>query len=194
MGRFAGIPTMAVALLALVVALGGTAVAATYAVISSKQIKDGAVTGADIRNNSVTGVDIKAGSLHASDLGDSARGPKGDVGAQGPKGEPGPRGETGPQGPSGADGDSFIYLPDTRVRSEMLTTDLGEEKSLTVRCQGDEVPISGGYAGTRAGIEILDSAPLVSAGEPYRMEGWSVRAANSYGNSYAFTVYIVCGY
>ena len=61
-------------------------------------------------------------------------------------------------------------------------------------CEQDEVPIGGGYAGTNEGIAILDSAPAVGNGEPYPMTGWWVRAKNNYGDSYAFTVYVVCMY
>lgn len=50
-------PSMAVAVVALVVACAGSATAATL------------ITGADIRNNSVTGADIRDKSLHGKDIG-----------------------------------------------------------------------------------------------------------------------------
>jgi hypothetical protein len=52
---------MIVALLALTVALGGTAVAAV--VINGKNIKNGTVTGKKLKNNTVTGKKVKESSL-----------------------------------------------------------------------------------------------------------------------------------
>lgn len=96
-------PAMAVALLALMVALGGTGYAAST--ISGRDIKNGsirsadlgrgqvkradiakrAVTSAKVRNGTLKGKDFKAGQLPA--------------GPQGPKGDPGPPGpSTGPAG------------------------------------------------------------------------------------------------
>lgn len=57
---------MIVALLALVVAMGGTSYAAIT--ITGKNIKNGTVTGADLKNSSVTGADVRNGSLAANDF------------------------------------------------------------------------------------------------------------------------------
>lgn len=80
-------PAMVVAILALFVAMGGTAVAAK-SLITGAQIKNGSITGADIKNKSLTSRDIR-GQL---------RGPRGAAGAQG---LPGTAGAAGPQGPPG---------------------------------------------------------------------------------------------
>lgn len=93
MRRFKPSPAMVVALLALVVALGGSAFAAGYVVTRSSQIKDGAVTGQDVKNGSLTGADVKSRSLVASDFKDSVRGPVGPQGPKGDKGDPGPTGQ-----------------------------------------------------------------------------------------------------
>lgn len=77
---------MIVAMLALFVALTGTAVATTSALITGKQIKNGSITGLDIKNKSVTSQDIR-GQL---------RGARGLPGAPGPAGA---KGDTGPPGP-----------------------------------------------------------------------------------------------
>ena len=81
-------PATWIAVLALLVAGGGTGYAAAQ------------LTGKDIKNESLTGKDIKNGSLSAND-GDGSF--KGDPGAAGPSGAAGP---TGPAGPSGAAGPS----------------------------------------------------------------------------------------
>lgn len=111
---FGGPAALVVALTALVVALGGTALATSYVITSSSQIKDGAVTGADVKDRSLTGtdlkdgsvasVDVKDGSLAGADVKDRSLSPKdfnGSVtGPPGPQGPAGPRGETGAIGPS----------------------------------------------------------------------------------------------
>ncbi len=104
MRSFKPSPAMAVALLALVFSMAGTGLAARYVITSSKQIKNGAVsgadvknsslTGSDIKNKSVTGSDVKDGSLSANDFGGAL--PAGGTGPQGPQGVPGPKGEPGP--------------------------------------------------------------------------------------------------
>ena len=77
---------MLIAIVALVAACSGSAVAASL--ITSKQIKDG--------------------TIEVKDLSKSARkslsAPKGASGVAGPAGQAGAKGDTGPQGPAGADG------------------------------------------------------------------------------------------
>ena len=94
-------PGIAIATLALCVAFGGSATAATL--VSGKQIK----------NSSVTGVDIKRGSIPAEDLSAKARrllrgtpGPAGATGPAGPAGPVGPEGAAAPAGPAGAAGET----------------------------------------------------------------------------------------
>jgi hypothetical protein len=114
---------MVVAIIALFVALGGAAYAAVNLPANSvgtRQLKNGAVTGAKVGNNAVTSAKVKDGSLLASDfqagqLAAGTRGPQGPQGLMGPPGLslPGPMGPegrmgsmglTGPMGPPGAPG------------------------------------------------------------------------------------------
>jgi hypothetical protein len=85
---------MVVGMIALFVALSGTAVATTSALI----------TGAQIKNNSISGVDIKNKSLTPTDFRGSVRGPAGPAGATGATGPAGPIGATGTAGPAGPQG------------------------------------------------------------------------------------------
>jgi hypothetical protein len=88
-------PSMVVACLALLVALGGTGVAATVALapnsVGTAQLKNNAVVSAKVKNGSLLRVDFKSGQLPA--------GPPGPPGAQG---APGQNGAAGPPGPSDA--------------------------------------------------------------------------------------------
>ena len=78
MKRFAPSPSMVVSLLALVVALSGTAYAAATingknikkGTITSKQVKDKSLIGRDIKDKSLTGADLKDGSVDSADLKD----------------------------------------------------------------------------------------------------------------------------
>jgi hypothetical protein len=94
-------PAMIVAMLALFVALTGTAVATTSAVITGKQIKNNSITGADVKNKSLTPRDFKG----------SVRGPRGLRGPAGPQGAQGPQGTQGAQGAQGAQGIQGIQGP-----------------------------------------------------------------------------------
>jgi hypothetical protein len=87
-------PALAIAVLALFVAIGGTGYAALKLPknsVSSNQIRKGAVKSPDIARNAVTGAKVKRGSLDASDLkaGSLLQGAQGLKGATGPKGASG---------------------------------------------------------------------------------------------------------
>src|SRR5947208_1588884 len=85
--------SMLVALLALVLAMGGSAVAAT--VITRKQIKDGTIQTKDLAKKTVKSLKGKAGPTGPiGPIGPA--GAKGDTGATGPKGDKGDQGDPGP--------------------------------------------------------------------------------------------------
>lgn len=87
-----------VSVLALFVALSGTATAAVL--ITGKNVKDGTLTGQDIKNNSVASADVKDRSLLAKDFkpGQLVSGAPGPVGPAGAPGEPGAKGDKGDAG------------------------------------------------------------------------------------------------
>jgi hypothetical protein len=88
-----------IATLALFVALGGGAYAATslpQKSVGTYQLKRGAVIGANVKDGSLHEADFAAGSL--------PRGPAGPAGPQGPPGADGHRGPTGPRGAEGPQG------------------------------------------------------------------------------------------
>ena len=88
-------PSMVVACVALLIALGGTGVAAVTAVlphnsVGTVQLQSNAVTSAKVKNGSLLKADFKAGQIPA--------------GLPGPAGTPGAAGAAGPAGPAGAAG------------------------------------------------------------------------------------------
>jgi len=91
------------AFLALVVAMGGTATAASL--ITGAQIKNGSITADDIKAHGLTAKVIKNGSLTAATLASGVRkGEKGATGATGASGAPGANGANGAAGAAGAAG------------------------------------------------------------------------------------------
>ena len=94
-------PAMIVAMIALAVALSGTAVAGTAKLITGSQIANGTIKLADINPSA------KA----------SLKGERGATGAQGPVGAQGAQGLVGPQGATGAKGDAGLK-GDTGVKGD----------------------------------------------------------------------------
>jgi hypothetical protein len=90
-------PATVIASLALLVALGGTSVAAVSVAlprnsVGNAQLKTNAVTSIKVKNGSLLRADFRAGQIPA--------------GAPGPAGPAGPAGASGPAGPSGPPGSS----------------------------------------------------------------------------------------
>jgi hypothetical protein len=108
-------PAMVVACLALLVALGGTSVAAVTAIprnsVGTPQLKKNAVVSAKVKNGSLRATDFAAGQLPAGLAGPP--GPAGAGGPQGPQGLAGPQGTQGVQGlqgPPGSQGPSGVLM------------------------------------------------------------------------------------
>lgn len=95
----AGRRSLAVVAAATVIALaaGGGAVAGSL--ITSKDIQDRTITGADLHKNAVKTQKVKNGTLKIQDLNKKAQDALKKTGPAGPQG---PKGPQGPQGPSGA--------------------------------------------------------------------------------------------
>jgi hypothetical protein len=96
-------PAMIVALIALFVALGGVAGAATT-MITTKMLQDNSVTRAKIAINAVNSAKIEDGSIQSKDLAGNIRGERGVPGAKGDTGETGARGASGAKGDTGETG------------------------------------------------------------------------------------------
>ena len=110
-----------ISLIALFVALGGSAYAIGAGSIGSRELRNNSVRGVDVRNETLTGGDVARDSLKGADIDEtSLRLPAGPAGPQGPPGPgavAGPAGVAGPPGPAGPTGekgdDGAACLPST---------------------------------------------------------------------------------
>jgi hypothetical protein len=175
-------PAMVVAMLALFVALTGTAVATTSALI----------TGNQIRNSSITGLDVKNKSLTPRDFRGSVRGPRGLRGLTGATGATGPKGDKGDKGDTGASGATNVV-----VRTGAVTV-LPENSNTTATasCQPGERATGGGWfmpPGTSS-IEthVRDFGPTPETGTP---TGWQALVLNQAGGQTTnqnIQIFVVC--
>lgn len=159
---------LAVSVVGLVVALGGT----SYAVarlplnsVGSGQIKPRAVQAADVGADAVSSSKVRDGSLRAGDFAPDQL-PAGPAGAAGPAGPPGERGETGAAGISGLErvGDETSAAP-------------GTQKRLTVPCPAGKQALSGGFM-----VDDPDgdgSTRVMRSHSTSATAGWGVVVANS---------------
>jgi hypothetical protein len=95
-------PALVIASIALLVALGGTGVAAVAVTapansVNTAALKTGAVTSPKLHSNAVTSSKVQNGSLLKVDFaaGQIPAGPAGPAGSQGPKGDKGDKGDSG---------------------------------------------------------------------------------------------------
>jgi hypothetical protein len=102
-------PALVVAMVALFVALTGSAVATTSALITGKQVKNGSITGADVKNKSLTARDFR-GSLRGPQGVPGPAGPQGPTGPQGPQGAQGAQGPQGPPNPNGLENQGLVLI------------------------------------------------------------------------------------
>jgi hypothetical protein len=194
-------PAMVVACLALLVALGGSSVAAVTALgrntvgpaqirpnaVHTSELRNGAVTTAKLRNNAVTGLKVRNHSLTAADF----------IAGTLPRGPVGP---AGPAGPAGAAGPAGTIGPITVRQGNVLVTGGGAPQNgayatgnVTVNCNSDEKAISAGtgWSDDAANRElwIQRLTPLITNGN---VTGYRATGGNDSGNASTFTLYVLC--
>jgi Collagen triple helix repeat (20 copies) len=192
-------PAMIVAMIALAVALSGTAVAGTK-LITGSQIKNGTIKLADL-HSSVKAA-IKGGSTSGARGPEGAQGPAGPQGAAGAKGDTGATGTPGPAGKDGKDGKDGISGLVTRhydYIQDSTYPGAGSGGIATVACDDDpavsqtKVAIGGGVQFLNVGrnvgtlenpyvgdTHITDSFPgrmdwNTNTPKANRLDGWIVR-------------------
>lgn len=176
-----------VASIALFVALGGGAYAATKlpaGSVGAKQIRPNAVTSAHVKNRSLLAEDFKLGQLPA--------GKAGAAGPAGPPGEQGTAGATGAIGPQGPPGTSGPAVPPAFVVHAAGPSAGNPSFSLATCTDHSPEHASGGGGG---GGTVIDSAPWIfdpHNGDRVAVDGevanaWGVTVAT--GSAHA---YVIC--
>jgi hypothetical protein len=184
-------PAMIVACLALLVALGGTSVAAVNQLgrntVDTPQLVNGAVTNPKIRNNAINSSKVANRSLLRSDF----------APGQLPAGPVGPQGPAGPTGPAGAAGPAGVIGPIT-VRTAFVTVPAGgvgvQSERVTRNCEGNERAIS---AGTSWGDDGPDLELYTGEMEPLRnaqnqVVGFVAVGVNGTTGSSNFSLHVLC--
>jgi len=186
-------PAMVVACIALLVALGGTSVAAVSQLarnsVGPRQLQFGAVTNPKIRNNAVTSAKVRNRSLLRADF----------APGQLPAGPTGPQGPAGPAGPAGAAGPAGVIGPIT-VRSQSvpvadaLDNDAYTTGEATAQCNAGERAVSGGagWSDSDPGLELFIGRLVPVLNPTNQVVGFRGSGLNDSGQSSTFTVYALC--
>ena len=187
---------MIVACLALLVALGGTSVAAVSQLgrntVGTQQLINGAVTNPKIRGNAVNSAKVANRSLLRVDFAPGQL-PAGPTGPQGPAGAAGAAGAAGVAGKAGVIGA-------VTLRSQSVSVaDPGEDgiwNSRRIRsdCQSTERAISGGtsWGDDGADLRLVTQELEPKVNGQSQVIGFEAVGGNDTGESSTFTVYSLC--
>jgi hypothetical protein len=186
-------PAMIVACLALLVALGGTSVAAVSQLarnsVGTPQLRNGAVTNPKIANNAINSAKVRPRSLLRSDFA-AGQLPAGPVGPQGPAG---PAGAAGPAGPAGVIGAITVRTSSVSIVDAAMN---GVWTSGRIRrdCEGTERSISAGTSwgddGANLRLVTQELEPKLNAQN--QVIGWEAVGTNDTGESSNFSVHVLC--
>ena len=170
-------PSMAVALLALFIALGGTA----YAV--------GSINGAKLKNRSVAAKKLKRHTITGKEINFRKLGTV-----------PSARNALNSSALGGKGASAYISGLDTRT-SAGATENCGPvapsgEAGCTVPCPAGEFALSGGLASGSTGGYLYTDTPVTRSGTPVvpgqAAAGWAVGWHNSGTGSQAIRAYVIC--
>jgi hypothetical protein len=187
-------PAMVVACTALLVALGGTSIAAVNQVLPKNsvgpaQLQFGAVTNPKIRNNAITSAKVANRSLVRSDFAPGQL-PAGPTGPQGPAG---PAGAAGPAGPAGVIGAITVRSQSTSI-ADALDNDVYTTAEAQALCNSGERAISGGtgWSDSNPGLELSTGRLTPVLNPSNQVVGFLGVGLNDSGQTSTFTVYALC--
>jgi hypothetical protein len=186
-------PAMVVACAALLVALGGTSVAAVSQLarnsVGPAQLQFGAVTGPKIRSNAITSAKVRNRSLLRTDFAPGQL-PAGPTGPQGPAG---PAGAAGPAGPAGVIGALTVRTNSVSV-VDGANNGVFNTARVERRCETNERAISAGTSWGDDGEDLKlvtqEVEPLLNAQN--QVNGFVAVGGNDTGESSNFTVHVLC--
>jgi len=187
-------PAMMVACLALLVALGGTSVAAVNQLgrntVGPLQIRNGAVTRPKIRNNAVNSSKVANRSLLRVDFAPGQL-PAGPIGPQGPAG---PAGAAGAAGPAGVIGAVTVRTQSSLIGGGIASNADPVTARVTALCQGNERAISGGtsWSDDNANLALYTMELEPQLNPQNQVVGFLGVGGNDSGQSSTFTVHALC--
>jgi hypothetical protein len=190
-------PAMVVACIALLVALGGTSVAAVSQLaknsVGPAQLQFGAVTNQKIRNNAVNSSKVANRSLLRTDFAPGQL-PAGPTGPQGPAGAAGPAGPAGAAGPAGVIGAITVRTNSILVDGGTAENGAYNTARVTRLCEGNERAISAGtsWSDDVAGRELVTGEIEPQLNPQNQVIGFLAVGGNDSGNSSTFTVHVLC--
>jgi hypothetical protein len=185
---------MVVACLALLVALGGTSVAAVGQLgrntVGTPQLKDAAVTNAKIKNNAVNSSKVAARSLLRSDFAPGQL-PAGPTGPQGPAG---PAGSAGPAGPTGVVGAITVRQATVTVQDTAPPNGNYVTRPVDALCASGELAISGGtgWSDNNDDLELFTGRLTPIQNTANQVIGFRGVGGNDGAGSSTFQVYALC--
>lgn len=191
-------PAMVVACIALLVALGGTSIAAVNQLVprnsvGSAQLQFGAVTRPKLRDNAVNSAKVANRSLLRADFAPGQL-PAGPTGPQGPAGPAGAAGAAGPAGPAGLIKTITVRTSSTAISGGVAENGAYNTARVTRLCDGAERAISAGtsWSDDDPGNELvtMELEPLLNAQN--QVIGFLGVGGNDSGQSSTFTVHVLC--
>ena len=188
---------MIVACLALLVALGGTSVAAVSQLarnsVGTPQLRNSAVTNPKLRNNAVNSAKVANRSLLRVDFRPGQL-PAGPVGPQGPAGPAGPAGAAGPAGPAGVIGAITVRTNSALIAGGAANNAIPNTARVTAACQGNERAISGGtsWSDDDANLALYTMELEPQLNPQNQVVGFVGVGGNDSGQSSTFTVHALC--
>jgi hypothetical protein len=165
-------PSMVVALIALVIALGGTSYAAVTLPrnsVGTRQIRTAAVRSAEVKDRSLR-------------LADISRGARAQL-----RGQRGPAGAPGPPGSSGPGGSGTVTV---KTAAGSITAAPAEQEVLataTATCDPGQRAVGGGASSPDPQTPTMHSSFPAASGT-----GWTATLGNDTDAAKTFTVYVVC--
>jgi len=188
---------MVVACIALLVALGGTSVAAVSQLarnsVGTPQLRNGAVTNPKLRNNAVNSAKVANRSLRRVDFAPGQL-PAGPTGPQGPAGPAGAAGAAGPAGPAGVIGNITVRTNSATIAGGDAQNAALITARVTASCQPNERAISGGtsWSDDDANLELYTLELEPQLNPQNQVVGFLGVGGNDSGQSSTFTVHALC--
>jgi hypothetical protein len=187
-------PAMVVASLALLVALGGTSMAAATQLarnsVGTPQLKDAAVSNPKIKNNAVNSAKVANKSLLRSDFAPGQL-PAGPTGPQGPAG---PTGAAGAAGPAGVIGAITVRQAEVTIQDTAPPNGQYVTRSIDALCASGELAISGGtgWSDNNNDLELFTGRLTPVQNAANQVVGFRGVGGNDGAGSSTFRVYTLC--